>query len=396
MKIDKTILFVILCFSSVNKVTGQTLSTSRIEPVGFISYISGSVNEPITEYVDGYVKNRGEGRLIFPVGDNGKLRPFAADGLGVIGSYFAANPSIAVTSDTNGGDYIPLPSGAPFNINSMGMEVARVSAQEYWDINGDSNSKITLSWDSESDIAGLLAGEDLSKLLIVGWDGGKWIKVQSVIDPVSILGNSSSVSSGSLTSVIPIVPSSYNVYTFGVARGALPVNLINFKGLAIESKVQLNWETSAEKGSDYFEIQRSGDKGGWVTLDKVIAARNSNITHSYYYLDTKPLYGQNLYRLKMVDQDQSYAYSNIIQVRFDESNGERTVLFPNPATSKIYVKSRSSDISGVKLLSLTGTLYYSGLLPSDGLDVETIPRGQYIFVVFYKDQASSTHKVSIR
>ena len=167
-------------------------------------------------YVDGYVRKYGTGQFIFPVGDNGHVGQFAASADGTMGAYFWANPAVAVTSNLfTGTDYPPLPVGGPFPsaMPQKGPGVKTVSNVEYWDIDGTTAANITLTWDAESNVP-LLTGSVLSALSIVGWDGTKWVRIPSVVDANSILGTGpSTVTEGSIRSVIPIVPNTYRAYT---------------------------------------------------------------------------------------------------------------------------------------------------------------------------------------
>ncbi|WP_353720825.1 T9SS type A sorting domain-containing protein [Dyadobacter sp. 676] len=190
----------------------RILFTDR-QTFGRVSYPSTAT---ITgNMVDGYVKVKGSNRFIFPVCDNSVYRPFAATADGTMGAYFSANPALGITSSHKGGNYPPLPAGAPFSATSKDANIGKVSAREYWDINGTTPTKITLSWHLESAMSSFAPGGNMSKVYIIGWNGSKWVKLASVIDPVSLFGGSSNISAGSMTTTTAIVPNSYVAYTFG-------------------------------------------------------------------------------------------------------------------------------------------------------------------------------------
>lgn len=170
--------------------------------------------------VDGYVKVNGSNRFIFPVSDNSVYRPFAAAASGTIGAYFSANPAVAVTSSHKGGNYPPLPAGAPFSLTSKDANIGKVSSREYWDINGTTPTKITLSWHLESGMSSFAPGGNMNKVYIVGWNGSRWVKISSVIDAVSLFGGGSNLNAGSMTTAAAIVPNTYLAYTFGADLSA--------------------------------------------------------------------------------------------------------------------------------------------------------------------------------
>lgn len=180
----------------------------------------GKVTYPSTanvtfNMVDGYVKVTGSNRFVFPTSDNSVYRPFAATADGTTGAYFSANPAVAITSSHKGGNYPPLPTGAPFSATSKDANIGKVSGQEYWDINGATATKITLSWHLESAMSSLAPGGNLSKVYIIGWNGSKWVKIPSTVDAVSLFGSASNTSAGSMTTNAAIVPNTYLAYTFG-------------------------------------------------------------------------------------------------------------------------------------------------------------------------------------
>lgn len=173
-------------------------------------------------HIDGYVKKYGAKTLVFPVGDNGKFAPFAAEADGTTGAYFAVDPSSGITSDirTAASYAVPLPAGGPFPIANKDSTLAQVSNVEYWDINGLNPTRITLTWRAESDI-GTLASGKLSDLTVVGWDATdhRWEVIPSAFDTTSILGGGSTLTSGSITTINPIVPDNYQVLSLARKAG---------------------------------------------------------------------------------------------------------------------------------------------------------------------------------
>lgn len=198
------------------------VGTDRIAPNGFLSF-SGTASwtgASATSYVDGYVKTYETGNFIFPIGDNGIYRPVAVSASSptapLSAAYYGVSGSTAITSSLKGGNESVLPSGGPFATSNMGTGVISVDSNEYWDINGTTSAKITLSWGSESSIA-TLTNSDLSKLIIVGWNGTQWEAIPSIVDTTSLLGGTSGLEAGSITTNSALVPDSYSVYTLAEA-----------------------------------------------------------------------------------------------------------------------------------------------------------------------------------
>lgn len=168
-----------------------------------------------TGHIDGYARSYKSTPFIFPIGDNGRYRParvsIASQANPAAAAYFGVSPSLAITSSLKGGNEPILPTGT-YNTLIKALSVQNVSTSEYWDIDGAESAKVSLTWDASSGISAMTGG-DLSKLTIVGWDGAKWVALSCAVDATSIIGGSSSLTSGSITTTVDIVPSTYTVYT---------------------------------------------------------------------------------------------------------------------------------------------------------------------------------------
>ena len=126
-------------------------------------------------------------------------------------------------------------------------------------------------------------------------------------------------------------PSTYNINWTG---GALPVKLEFFTAdKRDEHSSLLKWETASEINNDHFEVERSADAISWSKIGQVQGAGNSNQTLDYSLVDESPLPGINYYRLKQVDVDGHFEYSEVATVEFgDASEAALTVMtvYPNP------------------------------------------------------------------
>ncbi|MEO6283019.1 MAG: T9SS type A sorting domain-containing protein [Dyadobacter sp.] len=378
----------------------QVIFTTRDATIGLVTFgstvVSGVLGDQV--YIDGYIKKKGADTFIYPVGDNGAYRPFAASADQTYGAYFQADPSIAITSDPRGGNYGVLPQGGPFSTANLDKALGAVSTREYWDINGASPTKITLSWNQQSELAALVASGGLAKLTMAGWDGAKWVKISSTIDTESLLGANSTMSTGSITSTVALAPDTYNVYTLGVEAGsALPVTLISFKARAQEQTVYLEWETSQEKNSSHFDVERSRDASLWIKIGRVTsqnAISEENEGGGRYDLsDLTPAAGINYYRLKMVDLDSTFAYSQITHV---ELGGGDIVVYPNPVLGKIHFKGPGlNQLSKATLISATGAVIRSFNDFTAGVAVGEMASGMYLLNMSFKDGTHAARQLII-
>jgi|GEM_PF-769380 hypothetical protein len=117
---------------------------------------------------------------------------------------------------------------------------------------------------------------------------------------------------------------------------ALPVTLLSFAAERTPGGVKLDWKTSSEKNSAYFEVQRSTDGRDYQSIAVVNAMQNSQAVQEYHFTDVAAPAGTLYYRLKMTDQDGSFRYSNTRIIRDGEQAGAgegKVTLMPNPVMS---------------------------------------------------------------
>lgn len=174
----------------------------------------------------------------------------------------------------------------------------------------------------------------------------------------------------------------------------LPVTLIHFNAEKThENQVTLQWATSSETNSKLFQIEKNDGRGTWISLGSVDAQYESSQTAQYSFLDERPLNGINLYRLKMVDMDNTFAYSRIVAVNFDniKTNG----VYPNPTASLIQLGSDDLiDVAQVQILNTSGQVLYSATkVETEGIDVRHLTSGMYIVDIKKKNGRSVSYKV---
>jgi hypothetical protein len=93
----------------------------------------------------------------------------------------------------------------------------------------------------------------------------------------------------------------------------LPIYLGSFGGMQMGSVVDLGWTTVFEQDASHFVVERNGVILGPVNtkIGTVAAAGNSSSTLYYTYTDNYPLNGTNSYRLRMVDLNGTFRFSDV-------------------------------------------------------------------------------------
>ena len=158
----------------------------------------------------------------------------------------------------------------------------------------------------------------------------------------------------------------------------LPLKLLEFKATKNSSAVKLAWQTADEQNSDKFIIERSTDGKEFLAIGHLNAKGNpSNTTNNYTFFDNDPAQGNNYYRLKMLDKDETFDYSGIEKIY----NGDEQVvsLFPNPAAKAVTLKGvlkydrvSITDMYGKKLIEKTIRQ------DVETIDISTLANGVYM------------------
>ncbi len=133
----------------------------------------------------------------------------------------------------------------------------------------------------------------------------------------------------------------------------LPVVLTSFEVTKHENTSRLSWNTTSEVNSERFEIQRSKDGKNWEGIGSVVAMGTKFTAKNYFFDDYSPIKGENLYRLKIVDLDGSFAYSRIRNAVFEQSN--LLVAYPNPVKDRMEMEVGIEYLgTDMKLFDATG------------------------------------------
>jgi hypothetical protein len=131
----------------------------------------------------------------------------------------------------------------------------------------------------------------------------------------------------------------YSVSSQQNATNPLPVDLISFLVIPTTNHTaQLNWMTASEINNSHFEIERSYDGRDFEMIDQVSGNGNSQHQIEYSYLDENisPMENTVFYRLKQLDFDGAFEYSDIRVVRFDAlENDMQLEAYPNPFSDEV-------------------------------------------------------------
>jgi hypothetical protein len=145
-------------------------------------------------------------------------------------------------------------------------------------------------------------------------------------------------------------------------EGVIPVELVNFKANVVNNIVKLTWETKTETNNRGFEVERSQkskvkSQMEWLNIGFVEGKGTTSEPVTYSFSDNNLQPGKYVYRLKQIDVDGAFKYSNEIEV---ELNPPLKFLleqnYPNPfnPTTKISWQSPVDSRQILKIYDILG------------------------------------------
>ncbi|MBT8386756.1 MAG: S8 family serine peptidase, partial [Ignavibacteria bacterium] len=182
----------------------------------------------------------------------------------------------------------------------------------------------------------------------------------------------------------------YEAYLLALAM--IPVELSSFTANSNGSSVTLNWSTETETNNSGFSIERkSAFNGSWAEVGFVPGFGTTTERKSYNYSDENVQMGKYNYRLKQIDLDGTFEYSNAIEVDVMAPGGfSLGQNYPNPFNPATTIEYSVPEVSNVTITiySIVGELaatLVSGTIEAGyhriNFDASTLPSGTYIYQI---------------
>lgn len=182
----------------------------------------------------------------------------------------------------------------------------------------------------------------------------------------------------------------------------LPVELISFTGIAENNNVQLEWATATENNNFGFEIERKFENGNFATAGFVNGSGTKTSRTDYLFTDKDLQSGIYSYRLKQIDFDGNFEYSQEINVSLsvpgayvlyqnypNPFNPSTTIKYSVPQTS--FIKINLYDIIGNEIKTIDEGIKKAGMHQVE-LSAAELSSGVY-FVVLNSDLSSPVIKI---
>jgi hypothetical protein len=272
----------------------------------YLIYEAGSsyTGSADSRHVSGWVKKMGSTGFIFPVGTGVVLRPVELNNL-------------SSSSEFNTHHFVSTP-----NTGNVLAPLVQIDPYEYWEINRISggDAQVAMNWDrSKVEFPQYV----LSTIRAAYYTAGQWTNEGgSATGDVATTGN---ITSNSM--------SVFGQFTMGSISAVLPVSFVSVTATRNMNVVLIEWKANNEINVDHYEVERSEDGRRFSKAGTVPAATGTGIIN-YNYSDDQRYSGQLWYRIRNVDIDGKYKFSNIVTVQGNSPvTGFFTVI--NPARNAV-------------------------------------------------------------
>ncbi len=169
----------------------------------------------------------------------------------------------------------------------------------------------------------------------------------------------------------------------------LPVELTSFTASASSSSVILRWKTATEINNRIFEIERKSDNSNFVTIGFVNGQGTTTQAHDYSFLDNDVKSGVYTYRLKQIDFDGRYSYSQEVKVEaISPVKFNLAQNYPNPfnpSTTISYALAQDGNVRltiyntlGQEITTLVNEFKQSGIYQIS-FDASSLSSGVYFY-----------------
>jgi murein DD-endopeptidase MepM/ murein hydrolase activator NlpD len=170
-------------------------------------------------------------------------------------------------------------------------------------------------------------------------------------------------------------------------QAALPVELLNFEANAKGQNVLLEWQTLSETNNKGFEVQKSTGLNDWETIEFIEGQGSTSERSSYSFVDQSPFGGNNYYRLKQIDFDGNFEYSEVRFVAFQRAKEVIVAeIAPNPIQNKllnIYLSAFPESDVDIQIINPLGQMVFQKIIQEKEIEinVQELPSGLYYVVI---------------
>lgn len=286
---------------------------------------------------------------------------------------------------------------------NMDETLHHVSDREYWLVSSTQNfSNTTLYWNDNNHpspagpcIHGFDYGNEADfspgDLTVAYWNGSMWVDIGGSVTGVHDNGYITSAEA------VPFGAKSSTFITYGSYKNEnpLPVEMLFLTAQCSGEQVEIIWQTASETNNAGFVIEKSTDFDNFTQIGYVHGAGNSNSVLSYSFIDTESAAGDNYYRLKQVDYDGVYKYSEIVVASCSDDDISIPVfdVYPNPTKDIINISGENlpSEDADIRIYNVIGSLIWqTEVKTTSGIaftrfDMTGLPPAMYVVKIISGD-----------
>jgi hypothetical protein len=152
------------------------------------------------------------------------------------------------------------------------------------------------------------------------------------------------------------------------ATVVLPVSWMYTRAETDKEGVTINWATGSEDNNWKFEVEKSSDQKDWKTIGEVKGMGNSVLVNKYSFLDANMNGSTAYYRVKQLDYNGKYSYSQIVSANTDDAAIQAPVVGYDEAQLGYVVRGKA--INTIRVTNLQGETVF---VSSDCADEQLIP-----------------------
>jgi trimeric autotransporter adhesin len=174
--------------------------------------------------------------------------------------------------------------------------------------------------------------------------------------------------------------SEFGAFQF-VLDGLLPVTMRNFSAIKKNDAVVVSWISEREINVAKYIVERSNNGIIYSVVGEISATGKSAITNNYAFSDNNPMVGKNYYRLRLIDNNGKFSYSDIRIITFTNGGNTQITTYPNPTADFVNIQLPSGlKNPSVKLTNSNGQIVAAEKFNGNSvlrIDVQHLPRGVY-------------------
>jgi Secretion system C-terminal sorting domain len=165
-----------------------------------------------------------------------------------------------------------------------------------------------------------------------------------------------------------------------------PVTLTSFTAKPMDAKtVALNWSTASEENNDYFSIEYSADGLDFIELEKMAGAGTSTATQNYHFMHKEAVEGSNYYRLRQVDFDGTFSFSEIEVVVLEDRSDIRVQPTLAQQSIEVSINEKLINNGNIKVVNWIGQVVknetFSAKSDKMTLNISDLKSGHYIVMI---------------